>query len=162
MKLKQKILIHRRQRGSSSVLVIMIMLMLITFGVLSLMSSYSNLKIARKNAQWVQDYYALESIAVQQFNALKERIDLLEEINEKSLELILKDPVLPNKPLAASIHFTDGGYFVEYSLEDESIQRRFFTRLLVSLDGSLDVKAWKEVPQIFEYDNSIDFIDIGG
>ena len=52
-----------RERGSSSVLVIMIMLLLITFGVLAMMSSYSNLKIARKQAQWTKDFYQLESIA---------------------------------------------------------------------------------------------------
>ena len=47
------------ERGSSSVLVIMIMLLLITFGVLAMMSSYSNLKIARKHAQWTSDYYQI-------------------------------------------------------------------------------------------------------
>lgn len=52
-----------RERGSSSVLVIMVMLLLITFGVLAMMSSYSNLKIAKKNAEWTKDFYALESIA---------------------------------------------------------------------------------------------------
>lgn len=51
------------ERGSSSVLVIMVMLLLITFGVLAMMSSYSNLKIAKKNAEWSRDFYALESIA---------------------------------------------------------------------------------------------------
>lgn len=48
-------------KGSSSVLVIMIMLLMITFGVLSMMSSYSSLKIARKHAAWTEDYYRLES-----------------------------------------------------------------------------------------------------
>lgn len=52
-----------RTSGSSSVLVIMIMLLLITFGVLAMMSSYSNLKIAQKKAAWTKDYYQLESIA---------------------------------------------------------------------------------------------------
>ena len=51
------------ERGSSSVLVIMVMLLLITFGVLAMMSSYSNLKIAKKNAEWSRDFYALESMA---------------------------------------------------------------------------------------------------
>lgn|GEM_PF-1269660 len=67
MKLRWKkrirIKLVQRSRGSSSVLVIMIMLLLITFGVLAMMSSYSNLKIARKHAQWTQDYYQLESLA---------------------------------------------------------------------------------------------------
>ncbi|GAB6108838.1 hypothetical protein [Fusibacter bizertensis] len=53
----------KSDQGSSSVLVIMIMLLLITFGVLAMMSSYSNLKIARKHAEWTKSFYQLESIA---------------------------------------------------------------------------------------------------
>lgn len=64
MNLKWKSIIDKNgQRGSSSVLVIMVLLMLITFGVLAMMTSYSNLKIARKNAEWTQDFYKLESLA---------------------------------------------------------------------------------------------------
>lgn len=58
-----KIMNLKSEKGSSSVLVIMIMLLLITFGVLAMMSSYSNLKIARKHADWTKSYYQLESIA---------------------------------------------------------------------------------------------------
>jgi len=63
LRCKNTIKLHKtnRVKGSSSVLVIMIMLLLITFGVLAMMSSYSNLKIARKNADWTQGYYKLES-----------------------------------------------------------------------------------------------------
>jgi hypothetical protein len=43
------------------------MLLLITFGVLAMMSSYSNLKISRKHAEWTRDYYRLESIAESEF-----------------------------------------------------------------------------------------------
>lgn len=52
---------NNNEKGSSSVLVVMIMLLMITFGVLAMMSSYSNLKIARKHAEWTKDYYSLES-----------------------------------------------------------------------------------------------------
>ena len=63
------------ERGSSSVLVIMIMLLLITFGVLAMMSSYSNLKIARKHAQWTSDYYQLESIADSDLKSFEQLFD---------------------------------------------------------------------------------------
>lgn len=53
----------REDRGSASVLVIMLMLMLITFGVLAMMSAYSNYKISKRNAEWTQTYYQLESDA---------------------------------------------------------------------------------------------------
>ncbi|HAS74910.1 MAG TPA: hypothetical protein DCS67_12265 [Clostridiales bacterium UBA8960] len=71
MKLKCKSTVKNKidfsERGSSSVLVVMIMLLLITFGVLAMMSSYSNLKISRKHAEWTRDYYRLESIAESEF-----------------------------------------------------------------------------------------------
>ena len=63
------------ERGSSSVLVIMIMLLLITFGVLAMMSSYSNLKMSKKNAEWTKTFYILESQAkedIQEFNQVYE------------------------------------------------------------------------------------------
>ena len=100
-----------RTSGSSSVLVIMIMLLLITFGVLAMMSSYSNLKIAQKKADWTKDYYQLESIAeegVSHFkvsfeNALAELIqmseldqvnpDFLAQLSPELSEAIIEDPL---------------------------------------------------------------------
>lgn len=50
-------------RGSSSVLVILIMVMLVVLGLLALMSTWSELKLARKNAAWSTAYYSLDSEA---------------------------------------------------------------------------------------------------
>lgn len=50
-------------RGSSSVLVILIMVMLVVLGLLALMSTWSELKLARKNASWSTVYYSLDSKA---------------------------------------------------------------------------------------------------
>lgn len=50
-------------RGSSSVLVILIMVMLVVLGLLALMSTWSELKLARKNAAWSTAYYSLDSKA---------------------------------------------------------------------------------------------------
>lgn len=50
-------------RGSSSVLVILIMVMLVVLGLLVLMSTWSSLKLARKNASWSTTYYELDSRA---------------------------------------------------------------------------------------------------
>ena len=50
-------------RGSSSVLVILIMVMLVVLGLLALMSTWSELKLARKNASWSTAYYSLDSEA---------------------------------------------------------------------------------------------------
>jgi flagellar basal body-associated protein FliL len=50
-------------RGSSSVLVILIMVMLVVLGLLALISTWSGLKLARKNASWTTTYYELDSLA---------------------------------------------------------------------------------------------------
>lgn len=72
-------------KGSSSVLVILVMLLLITFGVLAMMSSYSNLKIARKNASWTQGYYALESEANLNYNKVVQVIDAAIDLSDALL-----------------------------------------------------------------------------
>jgi hypothetical protein len=59
---KEKICING-DKGSSSVLVILIMLTLVVFGLLALMSTYSGLKLSRKNAEWTKEYYALDARA---------------------------------------------------------------------------------------------------
>jgi len=53
----------KTRTGSSSILVILLVVTMVVFGVLAMMSSYSGLKMARKTAQWTQDYYELESKA---------------------------------------------------------------------------------------------------
>ena len=49
--------------GSSSILVILLVVTMVVFGVLAMMSSYSGLKMAKKNAQWTSEYYELEANA---------------------------------------------------------------------------------------------------
>ncbi len=53
--------IPKKQRGSASVLLMLVMLALITFAALSMMSAHSELKLSRKNAEWVKGYYALDA-----------------------------------------------------------------------------------------------------
>lgn len=81
----------KRKIGSSSVLVIMIMLLLITFGVLAMMSSYSNLKIARKHAQWTREFYSLESLAEKDLSLVK---GALLSAGEEVRELLRDNPNL--------------------------------------------------------------------
>ncbi len=87
------------ERGSSSVLVIMIMLLLITFGVLAMMSSYSNLKIARKHAQWTSDYYQLESIADSDFKSFEQLFDrAIEDTQSHFVNNVLDPSTLTDLP----------------------------------------------------------------
>lgn len=53
--------ILKDERGSSSIFIVIILLCLLTFGVLSLMSSYADLKLARKSENWVNTYYILDN-----------------------------------------------------------------------------------------------------
>lgn len=52
----------KSNKGSSLVLIILLMVILLVFGVTAMMSSYTDLKLARKNAEWVKDYYNLSSM----------------------------------------------------------------------------------------------------
>ena len=52
-------------QGSASVLIILIFLSMSIFGVLSMVSAYSDYKLADKNARWVSEYYALDAEAEQ-------------------------------------------------------------------------------------------------
>jgi len=72
-------------RGSSSVLVILIMVMLVVLGLLALISTWSGLKLARKNASWSTTYYELDSMAE---NRLAE-IDACLKDAERSAEVYL-------------------------------------------------------------------------
>ena len=72
-------------RGSSCVLVILIMVMLVVLGLLALMSTWSGLKLARKNASWSRTYYELDSRAE---NRLAE-IDACLKDAEQSAEIYM-------------------------------------------------------------------------
>jgi hypothetical protein len=50
-------------RGASSVLVLLVLLMLVVFGVLALVSSGANLRLAKKNGETVQAWYSLDRTA---------------------------------------------------------------------------------------------------
>ena len=57
-------------QGGASVLIVLIMISLTTFGVLALVSAHSDLKLARKNATFMQEYYQLETQAESALNDL--------------------------------------------------------------------------------------------
>jgi hypothetical protein len=64
------------EKGSSSVLVVLTLLMLVLFGVLGMMSSFSEYKIAQKNAAWTQEYYAFEALANGQLEIMDTEISI--------------------------------------------------------------------------------------
>ncbi|OJV62132.1 MAG: hypothetical protein BGO41_02075 [Clostridiales bacterium 38-18] len=133
------------ERGSSSVLVIMIMLLLITFGVLAMMSSYSNLKIARKHADWTKGYYALENIAQ------KKQIDIkntfLDTATQNKENRISVDNLMTALDFS-DVEITSISHLIELGLSEEKLQQTIW---LYSL-----YKALYESQQVtFNYDASI-------
>ena len=140
---KNKMLVS--ERGSSSVLVIMIMLLLITFGVLAMMSSYSNLKIARKHADWTKGYYALENIAQ------KKQIDVKNAFLEVA-QLNKDNDVTVDKLMGAldfsEVEQTNITTLIDEGISEERIQQTIW---LYSLYKSL-----YDTQQVtFNYDASI-------
>jgi len=175
------------QRGSSSVLVIMVLLMLITFGVLAMMTSYSGLKISRKNAEWTQAFYKLESLAGNHLAEIENHIiysadfadEYIEEMQdevykkwlESSEEDAFKDEIsewifentltesLDQMNIEYDLKLGSIGTLAFISISDDN--RHFLTRLQIE-DREIALLEWREVPEVFEYDEILEFTDPGG
>ncbi len=109
--------------GGSSVLVIFLMLLLITLGALAMLSSNSNLRLAKKGAAWMKDYY------------------LLEADGENIIELVSKSLQQNNEILSAcnSAQKSSCSHFVRYlscCLEDTGAVLPYGT----------EIKEWKVEP----------------
>ena len=165
------------RKGSSSLLVILLVVTMVVFGVLAMMSSYSGLKMAKKNAQWTSEYYELEAnaeILVYDIkNILQESVsktnlseqEYWAEINNK-LEQMANSEV--------TINARNNGITVVGDFKNENGDR-FVAELIVKYpnllasdeklsfkDSSnlLDIKKWQLVPRDVEYDNIIEFKDL--
>lgn len=202
MNLKWKSIIDKNeQRGSSSVLVIMVLLMLITFGVLAMMTSYSNLKISRKNAEWTQAFYRLESLAGNHLAEVETHINFsadfadeyiqgmrykepspqgfdypwqdevykkwlvstqddafIEEIKDWIFERNLTDSLM-QMDVEYELELDSGGSLAFISTSEDD--RHFLTRLQIK-EKEIKLMEWREVPEVFEYDEILEFTDPGG
>ena len=72
----------KNEKGSASVLVILIMISLITFGLLAMLLSNSDYKMAKKNAKWLKQQYEIESQAAQAEAALDVALDSLTQTQQ--------------------------------------------------------------------------------
>lgn len=73
------------QMGSASILIMLIMISLITFGLIAMLLSNSDYKMARKNAEWHQEQYVIESQAAQAEAALDQLLEAMNQNNTQSL-----------------------------------------------------------------------------
>jgi hypothetical protein len=65
----------RSRRGVASALIIMILVLLIFFAVLSLVASAADLRLARKRAEWNQQYYQADAGAVELYAGIRQVCD---------------------------------------------------------------------------------------
>lgn len=152
-----------RVKGSSSVLIIMIMLFLVTLGVLVLISSRSNYLLSQKNASWVKDYYRLESIANEHRYEVSKYIENTANLKFKSLLDIELNYFKVD--LEGSKENEDGSWTLAYISSHPQLDRNFYTELKIVLkNNKYDIynTAWIEKPTVFEYEDSLEFEDIGG
>jgi hypothetical protein len=175
----------REDRGSASVLVIMLMLMLITFGVLAMMSAYSNYKISKRNAEWTQTYYQLESDASDVLSkvdtAIKEAVRetiLSEAEGEHRMRVFLS--FFSDEVTALSVEgeltpdpdqfFDETGSVsapvFRYTVQNDA-GRTFYVSLLLlpfAADGEAlyEITAWQEVPIAFDFSEALEYNDPGG
>lgn len=144
-------------------LIILIMLFLVTLGVLVLISSRSNYLLSKKNALWIQDYYRLESVASQHNYEVREFIKTTPNLRfENLLEVEFENLILD---LEHSKENEDGSWTLAYISSHPQLKRKFYTELkIVPNNEKYDVynSAWIEKPTVFEYEDSLEFEDIGG
>ena len=167
---------NSNMRGSSSVLVIMIMLLLITFGVLAMMSSYSSLKIARKNADWTKGYYALESqaeLSVRQLAVIYKEAIKDADTNDEGTILsrfyakYAADPLF-EKHIDATFDASGeviSGREPELTIlsENEADGRTMLVtvRFQSTTNTPFEIIEFREVPKEFIYDEGLEFNDPG-
>lgn len=151
-----------RKKGSSSVLVIMVMLFLISLGVLVLVSARSNLTLAQKNADWISGYYDLESLANEHLSQVQTFLKSDNELTvEKLKALQIEDFALDLE----QTHQEENTWTIAYESNLVALNRRFYTQLKVTyFDDKIEIQreAWVEKPTEFEYEEGLEFDDVGG
>ncbi|MDR1615550.1 MAG: hypothetical protein LBR98_00800 [Syntrophomonadaceae bacterium] len=90
--------ILKNEKGSSSIFIVIILFCLLTFGLLSLMSSYADLKLADKSESWVLTYYNLDN---QGSVFLQEVDNYLHTAKDYTLSYLNGSPVVAGDEAAA-------------------------------------------------------------
>lgn len=167
--------VFNKKKGSSSIMVILIMLTLVVFGVLALMSSYSDLKLSKKNANWLEKYYDLDAKGEKLISEIDSRLSQaskkaksgntldrekyiqLAESEIKAIKTENKLKVSKNKnmlTISSKLVDVDNNMinislevnFPDFSMEKGPLKHYKVTR-------------WEQLPREFKYDNSIELWD---
>lgn len=144
------------EKGSSSILVVLTFLMLGIFGVLGIMSSYSDYRLARKNAAWTQDYYSLEAQA-HSFAAKADAL-LIENQGEDIAALRKAFNILDPQAL---LNESEDGLMASRIFEAESGKKVIIEiELLPDSEKRFRIKTLKEIPEVFEYQEELEFEEV--
>jgi hypothetical protein len=149
-----KLLIN--EKGSSSILVVLAFLMLGIFSVLGMMSSYSDYKLARKNAVWTQEYYSLEA----QAQAFVSEVDGLLIENQGADIIALKNALIAFDPQVIMKESEDGFLALKVIKGISGKKVRIEIELLSDSEKRFRIKSLKEVPEIFEYKDELEFKEL--
>ncbi|NLM15825.1 MAG: hypothetical protein GX218_08210 [Clostridiaceae bacterium] len=151
----------RSKRGMASALIIMLLVLLIFFGVLSLVASAADLRLAKKRAEWNQAYYLADAQAVDFLAALDgycsgldadqaealltEWLDGQQNITDWSLESMTEEQGALS--LAALVLSQTG--------QGQGIAVRLTIRTGRSMEGrSITIEEWRQWQPPFEYGDS--------
>ena len=164
----------KTRTGSSSILVILLVVTMVVFGVLAMMSSYSGLKMARKTAQWTQDYYELESKAEIMLYDIKNIVhksivasnttsqDYWTSLNRALQELDSSEVTLTydSDEIIVKGDFVNSSgdrFLALLTLENLALD----TDIAIAIEEDLiEINTWKLIPREVEYEDAIEFKDL--
>ena len=114
-------------------LVILIMVTLIVFGVLALMSSYADLKLARKSGEWVKGYYDLDGkgdVLVQQIDTFLKEAEMQAAgyMNNREYEKSSSSVVVPDIQNQINVYWSKnkGNQAAEEEYLDSAYHKLYF------------------------------------
>ncbi|MFO7886992.1 MAG: hypothetical protein R6U59_01640 [Eubacteriales bacterium] len=142
------------KKGSSSILVILTFMMLVIFSILVMMSSYSDYKLAQKNASYTKEYYELSGEANEYWSEVD---SLISNISSNNINLILED--LEKFDTTTNIDIYENTLIISKTFKNNQSKELLIKLEYLENSQFLNLLALKEVPKEFEYEN-VDFEDV--
>ncbi|MDR2670794.1 MAG: hypothetical protein LBC26_03610 [Oscillospiraceae bacterium] len=135
-------------QGSPSILIILIMLSLSAFGVLAMMSAYSDYKLAEKNTEWARRGLVLETQAQESVGRLDAALagasaaDFARAAEAQGWEVVSESPLLVSRDVSDA----DAHLRVELALNAGSGPR-------------YRIRSWRQWQDDFVYDDGMNVWD---
>lgn len=156
----------RSRRGLASALIIMLLVLLVFFGVLSLVTSAADYRLAQKRAAWNKDFYQADSEAVRIMAALDDYCGALDSdsLQPEKLKESLDGWLSGQAGLLSSqtVLTEDGSYLLLDALVGQradsgqgiAMRLRVATGTLPAGSGRISVEGWSQWQPEFDYSGS--------